>query len=444
MNLRTKALLAASFALSIHSQAWADVPQIPTPSLDDLQKLVRLETGSTQDLDQTLKLFAPESPWDDNPLTRIFRSLFKTAEALVDVGVPKSESYSQNLLQSVNNSVSSLTGIVGESIDDGMLLYNSEELEHHGYVKNTDVLQCSGDLPLRYLDQMGGILGVSQMKHVWIQAGGTTYGMPYTLQHTYFGGDSMIYSPDEFQSIFANIPDVVCTPVYQPTTVTTQSFDSAVQCITQNVSHFSHHEGAVATFLDYSVFEHNCLSASRFIVECAGGEVAQDPNLGIGGHLSWSYPIKRAQLSQETESLHTQLYYLIGQINAAALKFTAPPETPLPDEAQAQYAEFIAQNSALIEQWRLATVAWLDNRGDQKSKTQFLAQYYLTASDSKSFLRYVTQWGWSGLVKSIGRLENDLTIFDFENGEITTESLGSLCNQVRTSCNLPELNLPQQ
>jgi hypothetical protein len=438
--MKNTALLCSTLvALGLSAQvAHADTQ---LPNLEHLRILVNAVTGDRFD-DPTNTRFARTKPMDENPFTRLAHDVVKTAEALVDVHVPAGETYGQHLHETANASLSDITGTVGDTVDDGVLLVNSEELKHRGYVKNPEVLQCSGDLPLEGLQDLGGMLGISQMKHIWIQANGTSYGMPYTVDRTYMGGDSLIYSPDEFQNIYADVPDVSCTPVYQPKEISREDFTKAFSCIADSVAHFSDKESSTVTFLDYSVFKHNCLSASRFLVECTGGEIAQDPNLGIGGHFGWDFEIKKATISAQNEQAHAQLYNILAQFDAAAEAVAVPSSVPDPKFAQNGFTWFISRNSDLVEQFRQAIVVWLDTKpADLRGQTKFIGRDTQLLGSKATFNNSLRTLGWTGFYQSIQRLEEDLTVRDFQQGSVSKESLGELCNQVRTSCGLPELDL---
>lgn len=408
------------------------------PDLSHLSHLIHSETGASPEEKPDDTLFPVQAPIDSNPLTRVLHSWFETAEAVAGLDVPKGETYEENLSKSFNRSVSNLTGIIGETIDDGLRMTDALALESRGYVKNTDVLQCSGDLPLQYLEDLGGALGLSQLKHIWIQTHGTTYGMPFTLNHTYLGGASMIDSPDDFQPVFTDTPDVSCTPIYQPASISQEQFSQNFQCIAEHVAHIDGTESEAASFLDYSVFQHNCLAASRFLVECSGGEIAQIPNLDVGGHFAWDYPIQQSRLSPELSDIHRRLYSVLKKLDADAMQTQAPLDTPSSSQSSSDYKNFIDQNSSLIEEWRVALQDWLQTRGGQQNSTHFLQKYAYTTHDSSQFIHYVSQWGWTSLFHGIKRLESDLTLYDFESSTMTPLTMGALCNRARTQCGMPE------
>src|SRR5690606_18501661 len=54
------------------------------------------------------------------------------------------------------------------------------------------LLICQADLPL--LDK--SLREITNMKHVWLDLNGKTYGMTSTLERTFWGGPAIIETPD--------------------------------------------------------------------------------------------------------------------------------------------------------------------------------------------------------------------------------------------------------
>lgn len=152
---------------------------------------------------------------------------------------------------------------------------------------STVAYQCTSDLPSRYTPS-GSIINRT-FNHTWLQLGpAISYGMPNTDTRSYFGGRAHIRSPDSF--VYMDPKHLECTPIDVRKGT---DFDGKIACIANALSAPQHPllAGGVnrqfILHLDYHALEHNCLSAVRFIAECAGGYAPWSPNVGVGGFVGW-------------------------------------------------------------------------------------------------------------------------------------------------------------
>lgn len=168
-----------------------------------------------------------------------------------------------------------------------------------GYENSSSVYQCTSNIEV----------SIGILKHTWLEIPGHgSFGMPYTDEHTYFGGRAHIFSPDPF--LFLDSSGKKCSPLYRSSKSTENDFLRNISCIANELSlPVNIYSKSLSTktsviHLDYSALDHNCLTAIKFLVECANGFVSQNPNLGVGGELKWDRNFSVKKLPEEFEQIH--------------------------------------------------------------------------------------------------------------------------------------------
>jgi len=215
--------------------------------------------------------------------------------------------------------------------------------------------QCTSYLPLNKLPHDNNVGKFTGLRHTWLKIDDRTYGMPFTITGTYFGGPATINTPDPFVAQ-ERVKGVICTPVFKPVTLTDADFMEQVECVARKLSVGPVLRGGEEVFLlDYHVFKNNCLAAVNFMVSCGGGVSTQRPNAGIGEKFD---PDLLASLAVKTEARHERR--IIKKIDEVLLALGKPynkkllsrtPNWTLVDAFLAQL-QHVVQTDELIQQMR--------------------------------------------------------------------------------------------
>lgn len=159
--------------------------------------------------------------------------------------------------------------------------------------------QCESDLPVK-------IPGARQiLKHTWLRYGDESWGMPYTDQHTYFGGRAHLYSPDPF--LIKGPKHLRCLSIEG---LENPKASARAACLARKISI----PGALTDLVsgwtahwDYHALKRNCLSLVRFVAECAGGKIPLLPNAGVGGKVDWEKLFFVNQVSISLQALQARV-----------------------------------------------------------------------------------------------------------------------------------------
>ena len=167
----------------------------------------------------------------------------------------------------------------------------SQYSEEEGFKKSKYVYQCSAPLPTSR--DSFPLNDLTQMYHTWLEVGVDSYGMPHTLNHKYFGGRAVIMNPDPFLQFTKE--SKVCHPVYQPVEMDEMEYAKKFKCVADKLSITDNvlndtasqlNDGEpITVYFQYNALMNNCLSAAKFVTECASGRLSQNPNLGIGSDI---------------------------------------------------------------------------------------------------------------------------------------------------------------
>lgn len=175
---------------------------------------------------------------------------------------------------------SSVAGALGNSVTRMLTRHMGEGLK-----KSKHIFQCSGALPIGLAPHILGPL--TQVKHTWIKSFGKTYGMPFTLSKSYFGGDAMIMNPDPFVSKnLIHESSIICDPITYHPRKNEEEHEEKVACIIDKISKDTSNEAQGSNdwvaILDYHALVNNCASAVRFAMDCTSSQISQTPNFNIG------------------------------------------------------------------------------------------------------------------------------------------------------------------
>jgi hypothetical protein len=159
---------------------------------------------------------------------------------------------------------------------------------------STRAIQCTSALPIK----AQALRSIVQLKHAWLQIDGVSYGMPYTDNRGYFGGESHLFTPDPF--IHQSPLDVKCTPILFPKYLDENEFIKKLSCITKKLSatHFYQAKSNQGVSFDYHGLKNNCHAATRMLTKCSEAKILQDPNLNIGGNFEDDQEFKVYQVNQ--------------------------------------------------------------------------------------------------------------------------------------------------
>ncbi len=291
---------------------------------------------------------------DKNPVSHLVAAYARLFGSALSVSRISQNRYWSGLMDSGNSAVAATTGIIGDTVDDLARTIDVARAHEKGFVYNPAILQCTGALPVTGAQYLGGLAAVTQLKHTWLQLNQRTYGMPYTLNKTFFGGDAVITSPDGFQ--WESLQDVACVPVLQPETETQFDFEKKFSCIIDKASTAQLGTQTRQLILSYSAFKENCLGAVRFVTECAGGKISQTPNLDVGGRLSPTQEAKFRYKDAAIMSAYDEIFrafealdQALAQAQKADSRLTAQQFIQGQAPLLAQVEKSLKQASQLIE-----------------------------------------------------------------------------------------------
>lgn len=214
----------------------------------------------------------------------------------------------------VSKIIGGLVGAPG-GIANGIsnFLARTEFDEKDGFKKSKYVYQCSAPLPAT--SDKFPLNDLTQMYHTWLEVGADSYGMPFTQDETYFGGNAVISSPDPFLPL--TNASKTCEPIHQPVSEDDYKYAEKFKCVAEKFSVknnilddvlFQGNSSVVKTiYFQYNALTNNCLSAVKFVTECAGGRISQNPNLGVGADI-------------EEENLMVQLYSVANLVHLKRIK----------------------------------------------------------------------------------------------------------------------------
>lgn len=213
-------------------------------------------------------------------------------------------------------------GVIGApgKIANGISNFIAENKFHarDGFKKSKYVYQCSAPLPAT--QDKFPINDATQAYHTWLEVGVDSYGMPHTLSGTYFGGQAVIKKPDPF--LYYTNRTKTCQPIFMPSEKEQLKYADDFKCIADKLSventvlekvlqQDSSSDIVTVLFFDYNALTNNCLSAVKFITECADGRISQNPNFGVGSDID-------AENLQET-GFNVQDRNILKNINALFL-----------------------------------------------------------------------------------------------------------------------------
>jgi hypothetical protein len=313
-------------------------------------------------------------PWYlSNPISRNLFHYLETGYNLIRfdrIFVDQNGSYIDPLSDSAGEAFGHTVGILGDVANDFSRAVNRTGAAVQGFSKAEGILQCTSLLPVT---GVSGLDGVIQMKHSWIQIGQESYGMPSPFVGV-MNGPSAISSPDPFVRS-QKVRGVVCTAVLKPDEEDPILFKKKYNCIARQLSLSDSETHRPPLQITYDAFDSNCVSAARFLTECAGGRLTQSPNLSIGTSVSWDDEVTEARLDGSKVKEFELLFQKITEIKLVYVEF------------QKKLKNKKGNKDRYIEGWALAEEQIRGLLIELKSE---LTRHYRTASDLES-LKVVRQ-----------------------------------------------------
>ncbi|MEK6579730.1 MAG: hypothetical protein AABZ55_10930 [Bdellovibrionota bacterium] len=285
--------------------------------------------------------FVPEPWYEANPLSRLIASYFAAGYNLLRLDRLNGfdSTYFDEVSYATGTAVGHTLGILGDSVNDLSRLFTT--LGSIGMEEDESILQCTSVLPVPALSSVIG--GISQLKHTWLHVGDRNYGMPFTFNNGYFGGPAGIMSPDPLVA-WMSPNGIICTPIRFPKGIKPEVRRKNTECIASQLSlgeipyvpmqweqaRETRNKPTRGTILDYNAFLNNCLSAVNYLVSCAGGEISQKPNLGVGGSVPWDKEAFRfmKQSSTDIQTLlpeTSRIIFSLGEMKSIALQMIKRP-----------------------------------------------------------------------------------------------------------------------
>lgn len=131
--------------------------------------------------------------------------------------------------------------------------------------------------------------------HVYIKINGQTYGMPYTVKRTYFGGDAYFYKEDPFYEDYGQ--DETCRKIKVADPDERAEFTRKIQCIANKISVPLNNIKELGTrdwfpIFDYHALQNNCASMVSYLLECAGKRRHLHYNYNVGTQVEMSKEAK--------------------------------------------------------------------------------------------------------------------------------------------------------
>lgn len=384
--------------------------------------------------------YAPEKTIDKNPITGIPVAFGRVLVAFFDLSRIGRKEYWKKLNQTFNAAVAHTVGVVGDTAEDIEHSIAVHKAHRAGFVANPSILQCTSALPLKGFKILGGISAATQLKHTWLQVDGQSYGMPYTLNHTYFGGDAVITSPDGFQN--PALQSVACEPVMQPNTEDSIKFENRFKCIAEKASTKWIGERTRELVLDYNALDENCMAAVRFVTECSGGRISQIPNLAVGDQFGPSNPAKFRYKDEAIIAQYDEINTLIVDLDESlAQDKAANPELTIEQFIKAHSRKLKAFHNLLLK-----TADFVDSNYPDRIMKDFR---YTNGTIRQHWLRYVVsiwdnQLSHAKKFASIGGplvliLQNEAQ--DYPSVYATT--IQDACETLRSECDAPQpANIP--
>lgn len=215
--------------------------------------------------------------------------LSSSSFALIDSDMTLHQASNRPALSKV---IGSIIGAPGKVVN-GVSNFIAKNAYHarDGLKKSKYVYQCSAPLPA--MQDSFPLNDATQAYHTWLEVGIDSYGMPSTIFGSYFGGPAVIKRPDPF--LYYTDRTKECEPIFIPVELDQTKYAEDFKCIAdklsvknsvlENILSQEGDDAIVTTYFDYNALTNNCFSAVKFITECAGGRVSQNPNLGVGSNI---------------------------------------------------------------------------------------------------------------------------------------------------------------
>ncbi|MFZ4405155.1 MAG: hypothetical protein ACOYOK_13725 [Pseudobdellovibrionaceae bacterium] len=367
---------------------------------------------------------------DKNPFTRLGKSYVNLLGSVLEVDTIYKKKYWDQVLKTSNEAIARTVGVIGDSANDIARTVNVTEAEMNGYTPNPNVLQCTSDLPIFPQKEVGyveGLRSVTQVKHTWLQIGSESFGMASTISQDYLGGAAFITKPDSLQR--ANKQGVVCAPILQKQETSQIQFQKNISCIANRAAFDLERDWLTTITFDYHVFKNNCLSAVRFITECAEGKISQVPNFGIGGEFSWQQVALQYFRTDDLIKEHNKIYQQIDNIDsifAEALK-TNPNIQP---------EQFLLLINKELELLKNTLIQIKNDRTKTKNNTVWLKPAIDHFGSISLIKKYSDIYAMLIFIVQQSALE-----YEAYQGKILGQeiSLAHLCQDLRSKCNI----LPQ-
>lgn len=191
-------------------------------------------------------------------------------------------SYINNIVSNSSFFYSATAGVLGDIVNDTNVWIKRFQLKNSDYVASKTAYVCTAPLPTDLLPTFFGPL--TQLRHAWIDINGSSYGLPYTNEETYFGGSAVLKNPDPFVSDLVN--NHYCTPIYYHKRNSEEEFSRDIKCVANTLANFGEFELNEKLFVnfDYHALKHNCTSATKLIATCSRSVLSQVPNLEVGSN----------------------------------------------------------------------------------------------------------------------------------------------------------------
>lgn len=192
----------------------------------------------------------------------------------------------------------------------------AQEIEFAGFLPTDLVEVCTIPLPVTNHIEINRM--IFNTKHVYLKTLGNTFGTPFTIKGSYFGGDAYLYTEDIFYEQFKGQGEK-CFPTHHMSTENADNFQKRLSCIAKKMAintNFEPIDREWYPVFDYHFLKNNCGSMANYLVECAGGKITKKINYSIGDSVKPEKEAKIVELISGYESTALSSY---GEICELAL-----------------------------------------------------------------------------------------------------------------------------